>query len=400
MLQRPYMHASLLVRDLPKLQDKTTSSSSSTTTTTTSTSTTSTSTTSLTSPTTSSDEDVTTHSNTLSATATTTTLSSTTSKPTSLVASTIQPPSAENNPFIYRSRNLPDGTVFIAVGAVAGFIFLCIIIWWSVTKYLSQRYSKLTSKYYNNHNDNFVFKDWNPNNNGKPFRILSDSSSMGTDKSDYVYVVDEKYHSGNNNSNNKNNNTNKDGKVNDEITNIDSSFVSQAPFTPIQNEYYNNYYNNYPHNTRNSLFISPTLQITQQQQNGSSMTTSNSMVNMQQNVNRNSVLSLISNSDELDDNPDNTENNFRKPERLASPERQKKLRERSYKRDSPHKRNGSQLNFKSSPSKLDFKSGGNHDEPTTNNNSNNNYNNIQNMENSVSKNPSDYLNELLDGIRE
>lgn len=403
MTNRSQIHPSLLVRDLPKLQVKTTSTSTLIPRSTTSTAQDATAFTSYTGS--STDSINLSYVFSISDISSKTIISSeATSMTTSVVASTIKPPTADNNPFIYKSGNLPDGTVFIAVGAIAGFIFVCLIIWWSITKYLSQRYSKLTSKYYNNHNDNLVFKEWKPKSNAKNSRILSDSSSMGTEKSsNYYYDLEEKHLSKNKSTHNVINGNNE--KINTNEMKLDNPFSLRASFDPIQNDSIG-----YPNNKRNSLFISPTLQITQHQTG--SNTTDTSMINMQKNTDRNSVLSLISNKDEYDSTNDNDEiDNLKKPERLASPERQKKLRERSYKRDSPHKRNGSQLNFYSSPSRMNLN---NNSPPSKITNSIPNYNKnyhdgndyIKSNENSNSasstpqNNPTNYLNNLLDGLEE
>lgn len=71
----------------------------------------------------------------------TTTSASTSSS--SYATPTITPPSAEDNPYIWKS-NTPSGTVFIAVGAVAGFIFLSFILVLFIKKLMAKRTAKHT----------------------------------------------------------------------------------------------------------------------------------------------------------------------------------------------------------------------------------------------------------------
>ncbi|AGO11539.1 AaceriADL251Cp [[Ashbya] aceris (nom. inval.)] len=50
----------------------------------------------------------------------------------------VTPPSAENNPNVWKSSQ-PPGAVFIFVGAVAAGVFLVLIIWYLVTEHISRR---------------------------------------------------------------------------------------------------------------------------------------------------------------------------------------------------------------------------------------------------------------------
>jgi hypothetical protein len=54
---------------------------------------------------------------------------------------TITPPSAADNPNIWKS-NMPSGLVFIAVGAVAGFIFLVFLLILLITRLIANRNAK------------------------------------------------------------------------------------------------------------------------------------------------------------------------------------------------------------------------------------------------------------------
>lgn len=51
---------------------------------------------------------------------------------------TITPPSIKGNPHIW-SSNKPSGTVFIAVGSIVGFIFLVIVLAYVISAYISRR---------------------------------------------------------------------------------------------------------------------------------------------------------------------------------------------------------------------------------------------------------------------
>ncbi|KAL3230110.1 Pheromone-regulated membrane protein 5 [Nakaseomyces bracarensis] len=80
-----------------------------------------------------------------SITSSSSTASSITSSSSSLSSITptasISPPSGDDNPYIFRTHAL-SGTVFIAVGAVAGFIFMMIFLWWAISSYLSYKRTK------------------------------------------------------------------------------------------------------------------------------------------------------------------------------------------------------------------------------------------------------------------
>lgn len=71
----------------------------------------------------------------------TTTSASTSSS--SYAIPTITPPSSDGNPNIWKSK-APSGTVFIGVGAVAGFIFLSFILVLFIKKLLAKRTAKNT----------------------------------------------------------------------------------------------------------------------------------------------------------------------------------------------------------------------------------------------------------------
>ncbi|ONH69898.1 hypothetical protein BON22_0264 [Cyberlindnera fabianii] len=54
---------------------------------------------------------------------------------------TMTPPTATDNPYVWRS-SAPTGTVFIAVGAVAGFILLCLLLLFITKRFLAKRAAK------------------------------------------------------------------------------------------------------------------------------------------------------------------------------------------------------------------------------------------------------------------
>ncbi|CDO95497.1 unnamed protein product [Kluyveromyces dobzhanskii CBS 2104] len=60
----------------------------------------------------------------------------------------IELPSAQGNPNIW-SSNKPAGTVFIAVGAVAGFILLAVAVWFFINSWMSYSHAKQLKKFNN-----------------------------------------------------------------------------------------------------------------------------------------------------------------------------------------------------------------------------------------------------------
>lgn len=181
----------------------------------------------------------------------TTSTSIETTKTSNVVVSTstvyiapITPPSANNNPFIYHTGSLPNGTVFIAVGSVVGAIFLTIFVCWCLSTYTSYR----NTKEVNNHNSFYYSVEKHPLNNSiDRHRIISDSSSMGK-LSREDYEPEEKYFKGYDDL---------ESRPHEEDTttsiNLDQQQQQQQPFSVIHSDM----------GCRNSLFISPTLQLAQ-----------------------------------------------------------------------------------------------------------------------------------------
>lgn len=172
----------------------------------------------------------------------------------------ITPPTANNNPFIYHAGSMPDGTVFIAVGCIVGAIFFTIFTWWCFTTYISFRNTKEANRLLNNNTLYYSMEKQpltNRKSNGKNNidtngnRIISDSSSLERmSREDYEF--EEKYL-----------NRSDDlefGLQEDPTTAIldhhrysQQQQQQQQPFSVIQSDL----------GCRNSLFISPTLQLSQ-----------------------------------------------------------------------------------------------------------------------------------------
>lgn len=120
----------LIPRDLPALSTTTTSTSSTST--------------SNSASTTSSSE---TYSSTLTSSQNSTTAGNSTLTAT-YTTPVITPPSTEGNPNIWYSNKAP-GTVFIAVGSVAGAILLAVLLWYLLTTWVSYRQAKQMRDYNN-----------------------------------------------------------------------------------------------------------------------------------------------------------------------------------------------------------------------------------------------------------
>lgn len=171
----------------------------------------------------------------------------------------ITPPTADNNPFIYHTGSMPDGTVFIAMGCIVGVIFFTIFTWWCLITYISYRNTKEANRLLN-HNTLYYSMEKQPLTNGKnngknsvdtnTNRIISDSSSLGkVSREDYEF--EEKY---------LNRNDDLESGLQEDTTTatLDDHHLHPQqqqliPFSVIQSDM----------GCRNSLFISPTLQLSQ-----------------------------------------------------------------------------------------------------------------------------------------
>ncbi|CAI4051865.1 hypothetical protein SUVZ_14G2620 [Saccharomyces uvarum] len=254
---------SLVRRDLPKL-----------TTTTASLTTVSSSTVS------SSTSDVASHTTSKSLPSLSTALSSSKTSSSSLITPTITPPSTLGNPFILNADHKPNGIVYIVVGAVIGAIFVSIFIWWLYSSYLARRsamnasYPKDSKYFYKGHHKHTSSLQSNP------FDINDEKSFMQDDW--------------------------------DSMSQLESNEETISPFNPIQDPFADN---------RRSLFISPTLQVSQYEKGHSrnqSRDTINSFIGGQSLYTGNYM------EDEEEEEEEERKLNLDRPQRVASPERKEK----------------------------------------------------------------------------
>lgn len=213
---------------------------------------------------------------------------STSSSTSTLLTSSITPPSAKDNPFIINNGKNVNGTVFIIVGSVLGAVFAILSLWWGITTYLSyrtaHRQSILTEKYnapYNiqkvvsNDSDYSVEIDTEkglekPSNKASP--IVSQESKELLKRSSF-------------------------------LSGFYDSFEDSVLDTPISNN-----------NVRNSLFVSPT-----------------ELIQMQRHVPMSfphfdeSAISVISSMSNTKSNSNNKiDVKLQKPEKAITPERLKR----------------------------------------------------------------------------
>ncbi|CCF60224.1 hypothetical protein KAFR_0J01590 [Kazachstania africana CBS 2517] len=151
------------------------------------------------------------------------------SQSSSSITPTITPPSASRNPHVMQLSHMSQGTLYIAVGTVIGFIMLASIIGWLFTGWLSRRHKLLYAE--QNYYDYI-------NGNGNNSPNLSYSSS--NEDFDNEKLLNEKMeaHSGNNADSTIENC--KEMRNTDVIKSTDTLHLK---------------------NSRNSMFISPTVYI-------------------------------------------------------------------------------------------------------------------------------------------
>ncbi|EJS41957.1 YNL058C [Saccharomyces arboricola H-6] len=153
-----------------------------------------------------------------------TSLSSSKSSSSSLVIPSITPPSTVGNPFILNAGKKPNGTVYIAVGAIIGAFFVCVFIWWLVSNYMARRSAMSTSyaidskSFYKGHHKHTSSLQSNP------FDINDEKSYLHDDWDSMSQLEYSQY----------------DDTV--------------SPFNPVQDPFADN---------KSKLFISPTLQVSQ-----------------------------------------------------------------------------------------------------------------------------------------
>lgn len=240
------------------------------------------------------------------------------SSSSSEVTPTITPPSPDGNPHIMQLVDLPPrGTVFIAVGACVGAIFLAIIIWWAISIYISHQNTKHSGQNVYNDNGNIInsssyngrFGHRHQNSLISQFTssTYSDNNSSNFEKDDEKVSSSERVSTRRSLFNLTRSNTRE--PFSDDDISIDYNEPEQETFNVIQNDAF--MYNN----NRSSLFISPTLEVTQQQQ------VRNNRSNDTSNIYNGDEFSMMSTDSLVIDN------NMDKPKRAASPERKKKIRE-------------------------------------------------------------------------
>lgn len=243
--------------------------------------------------------------------------SETISSSTSSYSATVTPPSAARNPNIWNPHHKPDGTVFIAVGSIVGAMFLGMILWSMITSHLSRRTAKRSlreDKYRGHDRNGSGFYD-----NGE------DKEMLGTLYSSDYGEMEEKR---------KKSRLNllsgvsrlRDSSSSETLPAFDPEWLeptAQETFNPIQDTFTR--YN------RNSLFISPTIEVAQKQN-----LLQGQRSRLEKPYNHSSVsASSLSSSDE---NVLTLSHPLNKPERAASPERKEKKVPVGY-----HKRNKSSL---------------------------------------------------------
>lgn len=212
---------------------------------------------------------------------------------------TVTPPSADGNPNVWRANHLPDGLIYIIVGGAAGAIFILILLWYGISRYMSRRAAKKTmyetnniqwrdtpsSGLYDRGDEKELYQsllDRGDKSESKPKKsligLLGGGSQLGSSAS-YDTLA----------------NTEGDDDM------IGGAY--QERFNPVQDVIPN-------HFPRSSLFISPTMEVVQQNRQSKNLGRSNHFQNL-------SMTSLQSASE-------SSSNYLDKPERTASPERKPK----------------------------------------------------------------------------
>ncbi|AJT23762.1 BHH_G0046140.mRNA.1.CDS.1 [Saccharomyces cerevisiae] len=213
----------------------------------------------------------------------------------SLIVASITPPSTAGNPFILNAADKPNGTVYIAVGAVIGAIFISILIWWLVSSYLSRRFT-MTNSYANDSKN--LYRGHHKHSSSiqsNPFDINDEKSYMQDDW--------------------------------DSMSQLESSQYEDAasPFNPIQDPFTDN---------RRSLFISPTLQVSQYEKSHSRHQSKDT------NIFIDDPSLYVGTYLEEEEEEEERKLNLNRPQRAASPERKEK---KINSMEGYHKRNQSSL---------------------------------------------------------
>lgn len=239
--------------------------------------------------------------------------SASTGSTTTTYSPTVTPPSAAGNPNIWGSDHRADGTVFIAVGSIVAAIVFGMLVWSLVTSHLSRRIAKKTlirddyaghsrgsTGFYDNGDDKEFFAALKSSDDetiddkakGSKLGLLNDGSNLrGSNSWDSLPEYGPEY----------------------------SNYAAQERLNPIQD--------NFPRYNRNSLFISPTMEVAHQQSQKSRL----DKVYHHSSLSATSLLSSDKNTPVLS-------SDLHRPERAASPERKEKKTPGTY-----HKRNKSSL---------------------------------------------------------
>ncbi|KAH3687005.1 hypothetical protein WICPIJ_002030 [Wickerhamomyces pijperi] len=175
-------------------------------------------------------------------------ISATTSTTThAWVTPTITPPSAASNPNIWRS-SAPEGTVFIAFGAIAGSAFLALFIFLILRRWWADRNTRTALSFDSDAHERFlVHEDSNMNLKASkssdkisnPFLSSSKSDSSDSGSSDehkYPQLYDK-------------------SGYNDSVTNVSDAYL-KAP-----ENFYSTLELQGSNNKRKSMFVSPTAEV-------------------------------------------------------------------------------------------------------------------------------------------
>jgi len=215
----------------------------------------------------------------------------------------------------------PRGTVFIAVGACVGGIFLAIFVWWAISTYISHQNTKYNGQLTGNNGRNIYNSNNNYNNASfghRPQNSLMTqitASSYSDNNSSNFEQEDEKIStngriSGKTSLFNLTRSNTREPFIDDDIS-VGYWEPEQQVFNVIQDDAFG-------YNNRSSLFISPTLEVSQKQ---TQYKRRNSRFgNLDNTMNEGDFSTLSVDSTFLEGNID-------KPTRAASPERKKKISE-------------------------------------------------------------------------
>ncbi|CAI4039649.1 hypothetical protein SMKI_09G0560 [Saccharomyces mikatae IFO 1815] len=245
----------------------------------------------------------------------------------------ITPPSKNGNPYILDSSSMPNGTVFIIVGAIAGAIFLAILLWWVMVTYSSRRLTRSVQDY-----ESKMFSTQHTQTYGdSPY--LDHSAQDNSQGNVNIHDSDE-YHG------------NKDESAKNVLIpyNINEKVLSsnfERPLSSIVSA-----------SNRNSLFISPTGDILNKTRlsklyQETPQLLQKPLIAKSSNLSSSSLVSTISSSSlsSLDNNNDNEKRmgeDIRKPAKIAaSPSRKLLNSPESDTSSSSRSNNGNLLNIQS-----------------------------------------------------